>query len=140
MEDGHDRARAIRECNQEICNLHAMLQVKVNGRLIKREDRCLLRKSECDRNQLSLTRTQRAHITRRKVRRADAQKRRRRSLTIMCGWSARPRSMRQASERHQFVGTRRKGEGKICANHSNGARNGGAVQRADRLSAEDHLA
>jgi hypothetical protein len=49
-----------------------MLQVKVNGRLIKREDRCLLRKSERDRDQLSLTRTQGAHVTRRKVRRADA--------------------------------------------------------------------
>ena len=119
MEDCHHRTRTIRECNQEIRDLHAMLQVKVNGRLIKREDRRLLRKSERDRDQLSLTRTQRAHITRRKVRRPDARKRRRRSLAIVCSWSARPRSMRQASERHQFVGTRRKGEGKICANHSN---------------------
>ena len=135
MEDGEHCTRAIRERNQEICNLHAMLQVKVNGRFIKREDRRLLRKSECDRNQLSLTRTQRAHITRRKVRRAHALQCRRRAFAIVCGWTAWARSMRQASERHQFVSTRRKGEGKVCADYSNGAGDGGAAQRADRLSA-----
>jgi hypothetical protein len=91
----------------------------VNGRLIKREDRCLLRKSERDRDQLSLTRTQRAHITRRKMRRADALQCRRRTFAIVCGWSARSTPVRETAECHELISACCEWEREICANHSN---------------------